>query len=183
MQVIEHEALTEARERAEQVGAAPSAAVCSLLRWVTRKVNAKHAVVVGSRGGVTGLAVLDGMPERSVLTVIEPDAHQHGMTRDTFDAFGLNESVRLIQGAPLDVLDRLTDGGYELVVVTTTNQDAATTVEEAARLLTPDGVFVMLPMDGPGDPVFDLLMDDERFICAGLPLDDGIVLASRQLPG
>ncbi len=61
-----------------------------------------------------------------------------------FTAAGNGPSrLRLINGLGLEVLPRLTDGGYDLVFVDTSPVDHARYLEESVRLLRPGGIVVI----------------------------------------
>src|ERR687891_183434 len=71
-------------------------------------------VVTGT--GVSGLALLRGMRADGTLTTVDIDAENQRLARKTFlDAGVASNRFRLIAGAGLDVVTRLTDGHYDLV--------------------------------------------------------------------
>lgn len=181
VEITEHEALRAARDRSAQVGAVPSAEVTSLLRWVAVQQQAGHVVTIGSAAGLTGLALLDGMPERSVLTAIERDVHRHEMARSTYERVGVDSAVRAIQGDPAEVVGRLSAGGYDLCVTHDADFDPTTQVDEAARLLRSGGVLVVAPLGDPdaGLALLQAVLDDDRFTATHLAVDAGVVLATR----
>lgn len=180
VEIVEHEALREARSRAEQVGPTPSPELASLLRWVALQRAARTVVAIGSAGGVTGLALLDGMPERSVLTSIERDAHRHELARSTYEQAGVAAAVRAIQGDPRDVLGRLSNSGYDLCVSHDTVLEPSVHLDEVVRLLRPGGVLVAAPLgdDEAGTVLLSALAADERFESAVLSAGAGVGLAS-----
>lgn len=167
---------------------APDATVTALLRWLVATCLAKAVVEVGAAGGVSGAALLDAMPERAVLTSIEPDGHAHGVAATAFRTIGAGSRVRSIQGEPEDVLPRLTDGGYDLLVWQTGVTDAADALSHAARLLRDGGVLLArgLVADGAGRTQAEAfvtgLLEDAAFDVVVLPVDGGVVLATHR-PG
>ena len=180
LQVPEHEALRAARDRSAQVGEVPSPQVTSLLRWVAVQQQAKTVVTIGSAAGLTGLALLDGMPQRSVLTAIERDVHRHEMARSTYEQVGVGSAVRAIQGDPAEITGRLSAAGYDLCVTHDTAFDVETQLDEVARLLKQGGVLVAAPLDDAeaGAAMLQAVLDDERFTSAHLAVDAGVVLAT-----
>ena len=95
----------------------------------------------------------------------------------------------------VDVLPRMTDGAYDMVVVDADKREYPEYVDHAIRLLRPGGVLVldnMLWHDKVADPAArdeqtsvlrDLgkaLRDDERLIPALLPVGDGVLAAVKR---
>ena len=94
----------------------------------------------------------------------------------------------------LEVLPRLTDGGYDLVFVDAVPAEYPRYLDEAVRLLRPGGIVVLddvldggvADADGadPGEPVAlrevaRQVREDERLVPVLLPLGDGL-LAARE---
>jgi predicted O-methyltransferase YrrM len=165
---------------------APDPTVTALLRWLVATCLAKAVVEVGAAGGVSGAALLEALPERGVLTSIEPDGHAHGVATTAFRTVGAGSRVRSIHGEPEAVLPRLTDGGYDLVLWQTGVTDAEDALVHAARLLRDGGVLVArgLVADGAGRTQAEAfvtgLLEDETFEVAVLPVDGGVVLATHR---
>ena len=162
----------------------PDPNVAALLRWVAATVDARHVVEVGAAAGVSGVALLETMPERGVLTSIEPDGHAHGLATDAFREAAAGSRVRSILGEADTVLPRLTDGGYDLVVWQTTVIDADEALEHVRRLLRPGGILLArgLVTGGGGRTQAEAfvagLLEDDAFTVTVLPLDGGVVLAT-----
>ena len=167
---------------------APDATVTTLLRWLVATCLAHTVVEIGAAGGVSGAALLEALPERGVLTSIEPDGHAHGLATAAFRTVGAGSRVRSINGEPEAVLPRLSDGGYDLVLWQTGVTDADDALSHAARLLRDGGVLVArgLVADGAGRTQAEAfvagLLADEDFDVAVLPVDGGVVLATRRGP-
>src|SRR5919107_341161 len=71
-----------------------------------------------------------------VLTSIDVDPEHQRIARAAFVASGHGASrLRLINGMGLEVLPRLTDGGYDLVLVDASPTDHPRYLDEALRLL------------------------------------------------
>ena len=93
----------------------------------------------------------------------------------------------------LEVLPRLTDGGYDLVLVDTSPADQPRYLDEALRLLRPGGVVALHGVLGAGvlDPdaadastlalreVTRQVSEDERLAPTLLPLGQGLLAAIR----
>ena len=86
-----------------------------------------------------------------MLTSIDVDPEHQRIARAAFVASGHGPSrLRLINGMGLEVLPRLTDGGYDLVLVDTSPADHPRYLDEALRLLRPGGVLALHGVLGAG---------------------------------
>ena len=182
---VEDDGITQARRRA--TGIAPTPEVGALLAWAAATVEARAAVEVGAAGGVTGLWIARGLRERGVLTSVEADPHAHGLADEAFATVGGTRKVRGILGEPATVLPRLSDGGYDLVLLQGRPDDYPEHLEHARRLLRPGGVLVARDVLRPGEAgealatfLQQLAEDVEGFATVVLPLDDGVALATRR---
>ncbi|MGI8614344.1 MAG: O-methyltransferase [Nocardioidaceae bacterium] len=192
--VAEDEVLSTARARAHEVGVTPvGAGGGATLRFVASLVQARAVVEVGTGTGVSGLWLLRGMRRDGVLTSVDLEAEHQRLARDSFGEAGIaSQRFRLIQGAALDVLPRLTDGHYDLVFLDGDKKEYADYVGEALRLLRPGGIMAVdnaLWHDRVADPaqrdedtvtireMGKALRDDERWLPLLLPVGDGLLLA------
>lgn len=178
-------ALAAARERATAAVEPPTPEVGALLRWAARTCTARAVVEVGSVGGVSGLWILPGLAERGVLTSIEPNPHAHGLAEQAFAEAGITEHVRSILGDPETVLPRLSDGAYDLAVFQLVPVPVVA-LDHAHRLLRPGGMLISRGVLRPGEHADEearflaTLVEDTRFDSVVLPLDDGVVVATRR---
>lgn len=194
--VAEDEVLLRARELAVELGCPallPGAG--AVLRLVAAALGARAVVEVGTGAGVGSLWLLRGMPSDGVLTTIDAEVGHQRAAKELLAAAGVRPArVRAIAGRPADVLPRLADATYDLVVVGGDVHAYPATVEEAVRLLRPGGVLAVdgaLGHDRVADParrdaattavrdVVRRVRDDERLLPALLPTGDGLLLAVR----
>ncbi|GAB2457025.1 O-methyltransferase [Xylanimonas ulmi] len=195
--VPEDEALLAARERAAELGCrAVSAGVGALLSVLAAALHARAAVEVGAGAGVASLWLLRGMPDDGVLTTIDSEREHLRAARIAFDDAGLApRRTRTIPGRPADVLPRLADAAYDLVLLGGDPAMSGDHLDDAVRLLRPGG---MLAVDGAlhGGQVADparrdevttavralgrAVRADERLICGLAPVGDGLLLATRR---
>ena len=76
-----------------------------------------------------------------VLTTVDTEAEHQRLAKQTFTEAGIApQRARLIPGAALEVLPRLTDGHYDLVFCDGDKQEYPEYLAEALRLLRPGGV-------------------------------------------
>ena len=141
--IAEDEVLLRARDVADELGCVPVLpGAGAALRLLARAIEARAVVEIGTGAGVSGTLLLRGMHPQGVLTSIDVEAEHHRAARQTFAAAGFApERVRLITGRALEVLPRLTDGGYDLVLVDARKQEYPAYTEQAMRLLRPGGVL------------------------------------------
>ncbi|TCP56220.1 putative O-methyltransferase YrrM [Tamaricihabitans halophyticus] len=141
--VPEDEVLIDARARSAELDVRPvSAATGAALRLLTSVSRARGVVEVGTGAGISGLHLLRGMPADGVLTSIEHDPELQRAARKTFVRAELPSGrTRLIMGRALEVLPRLTDGGYDLVFLDATKIEYPSYLTEGVRLLRPGGLI------------------------------------------
>lgn len=164
------------RSRAAQVGQPASVEVAALLRVLAEAGEVRHAVEVGSSGGVTGGWLIAGMGGRGVLTSIEQDSHQHTLATAGFADLGVSDRVRAILGDPATVLGRLSDDQYDLVLLQ--GAQVSDHVAAAQRLLRDGGLLVVRGVDNAdGIMVLETISESDAWTATVLPLDGGLLLA------
>lgn len=176
---------TQASVRAEAPGAL-SAAAGSMLAWLASMIQARHVVAVGMHGGPLGLWLLRGMGGGGILTSISPASGDHSRAREVFSQAHVTDRVRAISGRAADVLPRLSDGAYDLLVWSAGIERAHETRDHATRLLRVGGALAVLDVARDTDPdvrgrrmlVRDLV-EDPRWAVTVLPVDGGMALARR----
>ncbi len=133
----EDEVLTTAREKAAELGCVPiSGGSGALLRFVARAISAAHVVEIGTGAGVSTLWLLRGMTDDGVITSIDIELEHQRVARETLAAAEIAQGrYRLIAGRALDVLPRLTDGAYDMVLVDADKSEYTLYFEQALRLL------------------------------------------------
>jgi len=138
----EDEPLRAARTRAQELGCVPvSPAAGAFLRFLASVVGARAAVEIGTGTGVSGLWLLRGMNPDGVLTSVDTETEHQRAARETFGEAGIPAPrARLINGAALQVLPRLTDGAYDLVFADAAKTEYGEYLTEALRLLRPGGI-------------------------------------------
>ncbi len=151
---------------------------------------------IGTGTGVSGLWLLRGMGRDGILTSVDLEAENQRHAREVFTAAGiLPQRFRLITGSALEVLPRLTDNAYDLVLIDADKVEYAEYLEQALRLVRPGGVIVVdntLWHDRVADPtqrdpqtvaireLIDQVVADERLVPVLLPVGDGLLAATRR---
>lgn len=188
------ETVTEARASASDLGcAALSPAVGVTLRFLATTLQARAVVEIGTGAGVSGLYLLRGMVEDGVLTTIDREAEYQRAARRTFLSAGFTASrMRLIMGHALEVLPRLTAGGYDLIFVDAAKIEYPNYYAQAVQLLRPGGVIVFHEIDAERigdstrrDPeslalreLSRTIREDDRLVPALLPVGGGLLAAT-----
>ncbi len=192
--VVEDDVLERARGRGEELGCVPVLpGVGAALRLVAAALPARSVVEIGTGAGVSALWLLQGMPADGVLTTIDIEPEHQRAAKQAFSEAGIaSNRTRVITGRALDVLPRLTDGAYDLVLCDAAKPEYEDYLEQALRLLRPGGVVAFdnaLWHDKVADPaqrdetttaIRELgkrVRDDERLVPALLPTGDGLLLA------
>lgn len=141
----EDEVLLAARDTADDLGVEPlTPGTGAALTVLAMAAHPKTIVEIGTGVGVSGIYLLRGMHPAGVLTTIDVEPEHHKAARASFMAAGFApERVRLITGRALDVLPRLTDGGYDLVLIDGKRTEFPAYLDEARRLVRPGGMIVV----------------------------------------
>jgi predicted O-methyltransferase YrrM len=177
--------LSEARGRAGLDPGLPDPPTGAFLAWIAATVDARNVVELGSASGISGLWLLRGVDARGTLTSIERDAHVRDLATEAFAAAGVDGRVRAIGGDPLEVLPRLQDGAYDLVLVQTVGRDHERMVEQTRRVVRTGGVIVVRGVATGTEQeraakraLVQVLAEDPAFEVAVLPFGGGIAVAT-----
>lgn len=189
--------MSAARRRSEDAGIpCPNRAATAALEVIAAATSSSAVVEVGTGTGVTGLSLLAGMTDAGVLTSIDSDASRQRDAKDALNSATAGAGqVRLIAGAAKEVLPRLADAAYDLVVINESGDDADEYFEQALRLLRSGGAVVFTDATGAG-AVFDAALDSQRVRAlramvdrakdrelvhaAFLPVDAGLLIAVKR---
>lgn len=188
---VEDPVLLAARRRAEEVGVVPvSPAAGAVLHLLAGATRARSAVEVGTGTGVSGLCLLRGMRPDGVLTSIDAEAEHQRLARTAFSEDGVPTArARLINGRALDVLPRLADASYDLVVCSADRREYPDYLAQVVRLLRPGGVLVFDGVlraaeatardaeAGAARRLVELIGEEPRLSPAVLPVDSGLLAA------
>jgi len=195
--IAETDVIETARLRGEELGCVPvMPGAGAALRLLAAAAGAKAVVEVGTGAGVSGLWLLSGMPPDGILTTIDVEAEHQRAAKQAYTAAGIPpQRTRVITGRALDVLPRLTDAAYDMVVIDGDKTEYPLYVVQALRLLRSGGVLVldnMLWHDKVADPATrdetttilrDLgkaLRDNDSLLAALLPVGDGVLAAVKR---
>lgn len=163
------------------------------LRFLASVLRARAVVEVGTGSGATALALLEGMAADGVLTSIDHDPDAQRAARAMLAAAGTaSNRTRLITGLARQVLSRLTEGAYDLVLVDAARPELPSYLEPGVRLLRPGGVLVFRGV-GPdrdrGDTarrdtaalreLIRAVHADASLVSVALPVGEGLLATAR----
>lgn len=142
--VVEADTIARARAHSLEVGVEPiSPAVGAQLALLVATSGARNIMEIGTGSGVSGLWMLSGNP-RSTLTSIDSEIEHQAAAREHFHDAGVPANrFRLIAGRALDVLPRMNENSYDLVLVDADPGSVIEYVEHALRLARPGGTVVV----------------------------------------
>ena len=195
----EDEALVQARRNAAEVGGAAPVSVLTgaTLRFLAAAIGARSVVEIGTGCGTSGIYLLRGMRAGSVLTTIDVETEHQRLARAAFIAAGFpNSRYRLIGGRALDVLPRLADAAYDMVLCDADRQELDEYLDRALRLLRPGGIVVLnavlpgstqterMPTDAEVTAAADLrerVRAEDGLVPLLLPIGNGLLAAAKQI--
>jgi predicted O-methyltransferase YrrM len=194
---VEDEVTSAARARGTELGCVPIGVTGgAALRFLAASLQARAVVEIGTGAGVSGLWLLGGMARDGVLTSIDVEPEHQRVARRAFSDARISPGrTRLIMGQALDVLPRLTDGGYDLVFVDAAKQEYPRYLEHGVRMLRPGGVIafdnvfwkgrVVDPADRDAETVAiretnKAVREDDRLVSIMLPVGDGLLVAAKR---
>ncbi|WP_368499357.1 O-methyltransferase [Herbiconiux sp. A18JL235] len=180
--VAETPQIVAARAHAAEVGVeSVSPAIGSQLGVIAAATAAKSIVEIGTGLGVSALWMLRGAPEATITSIDTELEHQQVARAALLDAKVPANRIRLITGRAADVLPRLNENSYDLVLV---DADAASVIEyvEHALRLVRRGGTVLVPhalwKDKVADPVQrGETVTDFRTLIAELAASEAVLTA------
>ena len=136
------------------------------------------------------------MQPDGILTSVDIEPEHQQAARKAFLGVGIpTQRFRLIAGAALNVLPKLSDGAYDLVFVDADKVEYAEYVEQGLRLLRHGGVLAVdnaLWHDRTADPAntdedteairsaLTSVQENEDLIVSLLPVGDGLLVAVKR---
>lgn len=141
---IEDAIVAGARDAAEELGVASIApSIGALLALTTATLGASAILEIGTGTGVSGLWLLKGAPA-ATLTSIDTELDHHSHARAAFTRAGYAQAkVRLITGSANEILPRMNEGSYDVVLVDADPADRIEHVEHALRLVRVGGTVLV----------------------------------------
>jgi predicted O-methyltransferase YrrM len=136
------------------------------------------------------------MRSEGVLTTVDIEPERQQFARQAFRIAGFTANrARFIPGHALDVLPRLTDGGYDLVCYDGDRMECLTCLGDSLRLLRPGGLICFVGVFADGRTVdsgtqpaevlklrelLRAVRESRELAPALLPVGDGLLCAVRR---
>ena len=194
--VPEDTVLLAARDAADQLGCVPvHPGAGRALQLFAAALGASNAVEIGTGAGVSLIYLLRGMAADAVVTTIDVEAEHQKAAKATLAAAGFApERARMITGRALEVLPRLADGAYDLVLIDARKKEYPQYLEEAFRLVRVGGLIAIdnalwhsrVPDPAQRDPdttavrsTLKAVKDNEALEPVLLAAGDGLLVAMR----
>lgn len=187
--------MQQARNNAQELGIEdPTPAVGGLIKYIVETLKARSIVEIGTGSGVGGLWIFSGAPTDAVLTSIDTEREHAASARSVFEEAGIStQRFRLITGILLEVVGKLADDNYDLVIIRPA-ADLMDLVHESYRLLRSGGVLI-IDSALSGGKVADAtqrdyesisrrdgirsVKEDTRWSSTVLPVGAGVLLATK----
>lgn len=158
--IVEPAPIARARAHAIELGAAPlSPAIGAQCAVLAAASGARSIVEIGTGAGVSGMWLLRGAPQ-AVLTTIDNEPEHLAAARQAFaDAKIPAARSRFITGRAADVLPRMNEGSYDIVLIDADPENVIDYVAHGLRLVRTGGL-VLVPRVLAGGKVADPVQRD-----------------------
>jgi predicted O-methyltransferase YrrM len=195
--ILENPVKAAARGRGLEVGTVDvTPGTGAYLRYLAHQLSAQSVVEVGTGSGVGSLWLLEGIISSGTLTSIDDEMEHSAIAKLAFADADIPQSrYRLITNSVMDVMTKLTDRAYDLVVYRHNPEDLAFAISESHRVLRSGGTLVIDNFFG-GAKVQDpaqrdaktialreagklIKADTNSWMSALIPTGDGLLLATK----
>jgi predicted O-methyltransferase YrrM len=143
--VAERADIEVARQHSLELGIEPvTPSVGAQLAMLAAASRATNIIEIGTGVGVSGLWLLSGAPD-AVLTSIDLEVDHQQVARRAFVEAGIPANrLRLIAGRASEVLPRMNEASYDLVVIDADPGSVIEYVEHGLRLVRTGGIVVVI---------------------------------------
>ena len=186
-----------ARERGVELGVKDTTPGSgAYLRYIASLISAQSVVEIGTGSGVGTLWLLKGVMSSGVITSIDPEVQHSQIAKQVLiDADIAANRYRLITSEYLEVMRKLADRAYDLVVFRGSPEDILDVIDESHRILRVGGILAIDHFYGGGkvpdpaqrDPKTVALRDAGKFLKSQHetwsislnPIGDAVLLATK----
>ncbi|WP_291049354.1 class I SAM-dependent methyltransferase [Herbiconiux sp.] len=142
--VAESPQIVAARSHATELGVeSVSPAIGSQLAVIAAAADARSIVEIGTGLGVSALWMLKGAPEATITSIDTELEHQQVARAALLEAKVPANRIRLITGRAAEVLPRLNENSYDIVLVDGDPASVIEYVEHALRLVRRGGTVLV----------------------------------------
>ena len=187
--------MQQARKNGGELGAKdPSTGSAGFIATIAAMAHAKSIVEIGTGSGVGALWLFDGADKECSITSIDSDRENSIGAKSILEEAGYSQHrFRFITGNALEVVNKLADATYDLVVIRVA-ENLVDLIQESLRLLKGSGVLIIDNiLDGGrvADPTqrdfesisrrdaIKSIKEDSRWRSALAPLGGGLLLAVK----
>lgn len=142
--IVEHDDIAQARAHSLELGVeAVSPAMGAQLAVIAAATVATNIIEIGTGVGVSGLWIFTGAP-KATLTSIDIEADYQQSARKAFLNSGIPANrVRLIAGRAREVLPRMNEEAYDVVLIDADPQSVIEYVEHGLRMVRGGGTVIV----------------------------------------
>jgi predicted O-methyltransferase YrrM len=142
--VVESAEIMQARQHSLEQGVeAITPAMGAQIGVIAAATRARTIIEIGTGLGVSGLWLMSGAPE-AILTSIDIELDYQQSARKAFTAAGIPiNRARFITGRALDVLPRMNESSYDIVLVDADPHSVIEYVEHGLRLARAGGTVLV----------------------------------------
>ncbi|PRY69426.1 putative O-methyltransferase YrrM [Glaciihabitans tibetensis] len=142
--VVESDEMLAARQHSLEQGVEPiSPGMGAQIAVIAAASRARTMIEIGTGLGVSGLWLMKGAPQ-AILTSIDIELDYQQSARKAFNAAGIPVNrARLITGRALDVLPRMNESSYDVVLVDADAHSVIEYVEHGLRLARTGGTVLV----------------------------------------
>lgn len=142
--VLEPGHIAAARAHADELGVeSVSPGTGAQLAVVAAAAAASTIIEVGTGVGVSGLWLLAGSPDATITSIDVESDYQDSAKRAFLDAGAPANRIRMIGGSAVEVLPRMNELSYDLVLVDADPAHTIEYVEHALRLVRVGGIVLV----------------------------------------
>jgi predicted O-methyltransferase YrrM len=142
--VVESDVIARARQHSLELGVTPIApAIGAQAAVIVAAAGAGKLIEIGTGLGVSGLWLLRGARDAELTSIDSEIDHQQNARQFFLEAGQPPARLRLIAGRALDVLPRMNENAYDVVLIDADPGNVIEYVEHGLRLARPGGTVLV----------------------------------------
>jgi predicted O-methyltransferase YrrM len=142
--VVESDVIARARQHSLELGVTPIApAIGAQASVIVAATGASKLIEIGTGLGVSGLWLLRGATDAELTSIDTEVDHQQNARQFFLESGRPHAKLRLIAGRALDVLPRMNENAYDVVLIDADPGNVIEYVEHGLRLARPGGTVLV----------------------------------------